>query len=69
MQGFTAPANMCAMQVLDCLDLPPEYASLLTTDDSETNLHAVGGLGLGLCVEELGHPCSASCGPEACDLL
>eukprot|EP00887_Chlorella_sp_A99_P008123 scaffold12.g8123.t1 len=28
-------------KVLDCLDLPPEYASLLTCDDKETNLHAV----------------------------
>jgi hypothetical protein len=27
--------------VLDCLDLPPEYSGLLTTDDQETNLHAV----------------------------
>lgn len=27
-------------QILDCLDLPPEYRSLLTTDDHETNLHA-----------------------------
>jgi DNA cross-link repair 1A protein len=28
-------------KVLDCLGLGPEYASLLTTDDSETSLHAV----------------------------
>ena len=33
----------CRAQVLDCLDLPAEYSSLLTTDDSETNLHAVRG--------------------------
>jgi hypothetical protein len=29
-------------QILDCLDLPAEYRSLLTTDDQETNLHAGG---------------------------
>lgn len=29
------------LQVLDCLDLPPEYSSLLTCNDAETNLHAV----------------------------
>jgi DNA cross-link repair 1A protein len=28
-------------KILDCLDLPPDEAALLTTDDSETNLHAV----------------------------
>ena len=28
-------------KVLDCLALPPDYAQLLTTDDAETNLHAV----------------------------
>lgn len=28
-------------KVLDCLQLPAEVAALLTTDDSETNLHAV----------------------------
>ncbi|GAB4823565.1 hypothetical protein N2152v2_010611 [Parachlorella kessleri] len=28
-------------KVLDCLDLPQEYSSLLTTNDVETNLHAV----------------------------
>lgn len=27
-------------QILDCLDLPEQYRSLLTTDDQETNLHA-----------------------------
>ena len=27
-------------QILDCLDLPEEYRTLLTTDDKETNLHA-----------------------------
>jgi DNA cross-link repair 1A protein len=28
-------------KILDCLHLPPDEAALLTTDDSETNLHAV----------------------------
>lgn len=28
-------------KILDCLDLPEEYRCLLTTDDHETNLHAV----------------------------
>ncbi|KAL4522626.1 hypothetical protein Ndes2526A_g01010 [Nannochloris sp. 'desiccata'] len=28
-------------KILDCLDLAPDEAALLTTDDSETNLHAV----------------------------
>jgi DNA cross-link repair 1A protein len=28
-------------KILDCLDLDPDEAALLTTDDSETNLHAV----------------------------
>ena len=32
--------GLCPHQILDCLALPPEYASLLTTDDTETNLHA-----------------------------
>ena len=36
-------AFCCAsLQILDCLDLPAEYRSLLTTDDLETNLHAGG---------------------------
>lgn len=29
------------MQILQCCDLPREYASLLTTDHLETNIHAV----------------------------
>ncbi|KAI7837835.1 hypothetical protein COHA_008323 [Chlorella ohadii] len=33
--------SVAKRKILDCLNLPPEYRSLLTTDDHETNLHAV----------------------------
>jgi DNA cross-link repair 1A protein len=33
--------SVAKRKILDCLDLPPEYRDLLTTDDGDTNLHAV----------------------------
>ena len=38
--AWALPRHPLALQILDCLELPPEYAALLTTDDHETNLHA-----------------------------
>lgn len=43
--NFLMHYTVCLPQILDCLNLPPEYRSLLTTDDHETNLHA-GAAGL-----------------------
>ena len=42
--GKKVYVNKEKMQILQCCDLPQEYASLLTTDHLETNIHAVSAV-------------------------